>query len=121
MLDVVKNFKMDADACWNACIVFCLTAVILAIPNLGSSLAFATGGDPISDVICNVIDKLTGPVGRAIATVAVVFVGIGLFLGKMSWGLAIAVGIGIGAIFGAAQIVEIVGGSNEDCDAGGTT
>ena len=111
LIETIKSLKIDSDLCWKMCIVFCLAVVVTMLPDL-SALA-TSSDDPISEAVCTIVSKLTGPVGRAVATVAVVFVGIGLFLGKMSWGLAIAVGIGIGAIFGAAQIVQIVGGDSD--------
>jgi type IV secretory pathway VirB2 component (pilin) len=61
---------------------------------------------------------LTGKGGKAIATIGLVALGIGLFLGKLSWGLAIATGIGIMLIFGSGQVINwIVGKSVEDCPA----
>lgn len=56
--------------------------------------------------LCEVVSAITGKVGRAVATIAVVFLGIGAFFGKVTWGLAVAVSIGIFAIFGAAKIVD---------------
>lgn len=110
LIEAIKSLKIDSELCWKMCIIFCLAAVAMMLPDISMA---ASSDDPISEAVCTIVSKLTGPVGRAVATVAVVFVGIGLFLGKMSWGLAIAVGIGIGAIFGAAQIVQIVGGDSD--------
>lgn len=112
--ETIKNIKIDKDVCWQVCIALCLTALIMMMPEM-SLAQNATSNDAISTTICKIVNQLTGPVGRGIATVAVVFVGIGLFLGKMSWGLAIAVGIGIGAIFGAAQIVSLLGDGTTAC------
>ena len=107
IIEAIKNFKLDKDMCWQFCIAFCLSALVLMLPE-----ASFANNDPITNTVCKIVNQLTGLVGRGIATVAVVFVGIGLFLGKMSWGLAIAVGIGIGAIFGAAQIVSLLDEGN---------
>lgn len=64
--------------------------------------------------LCNIVAAITGKIGRAIATIAVIFLGFGAFFGKVTWGLAVAVAIGIFAIFGAATIVNQFGGSG-DC------
>lgn len=112
LIETIKSLKIDSDLCWKMCIVFCLAVIATMLPDITMAQTTTDTEDPISEAVCQIVSRLTGPVGRAIATVAVVFVGIGLFLGKMSWGLAIAVGIGIGAIFGAAQIVSIVGGDD---------
>ncbi len=111
----LKNFKLDNDMAWRLCIMLCLAVIATILPDLALAAANANEDSPIADTLCIVVDELSGPVGRGVATVAVVFVGIGLFLGKMSWGLAIAVGIGIGAIFGAEQIVNILGGDGGSC------
>lgn len=73
--------------------------------------AAASGSDGISGALCNVIGQLNGPWGKGIATIAVVALGIGLFLGKLSWGLAISTAIGIGMIFGASALVSTIGGA----------
>lgn len=114
--ETLKNIKIDKDVCWQVCVALCLTALIMMMPEL-SYAQNNSSNDAISGTICTIVKQLTGPVGRGIATVAVVFVGIGLFLGKMSWGLAIAVGIGIGAIFGAGTIVNLLaeGDDSQNC------
>lgn len=73
----------------------------------------------ITEALCTIIEQLSGPVGRGIAVVAVIFLGFSLFLGKITWGLAIALAIGIAAIFGAGEIVELLGGGGDEC--GGAT
>jgi len=59
----------------------------------------------ITTVLCNVVTTLQGPVGKGIATIALVVLGIGLFIGKLSWPVALATAVGIGIIFGAPQLV----------------
>ncbi len=78
-------------------------------------LSFAQNA--IENTVCAIVDQLAGPVGRAIAAVAVIFLGFSLFMGKVTWGLALALGIGIAAIFGAPEIVELLGGGGEACNA----
>lgn len=119
IIEAIKNIKIDKDMCWQMCVALCLTALIMIMPEMGMAQTALEPPSAISNTICTIVNQLTGPVGRGIATVAVVFVGIGLFLGKMSWGLAIAVGIGIGAIFGAAQLVELLapqGSPSQNCE-----
>jgi type IV secretory pathway VirB2 component (pilin) len=83
---------------------FCIIGLIMVIPNTAAADPPA-GGDAISGVLCIVVKALTGPIGKAIATIAIVVLGIGLFMGKLSWPLALATALGIGMIFGADQIV----------------
>ena len=98
---------------------FFLAAIMLT---LGMALApvdaKAGAGDfgGVGAKLCTVVQAVTGRIGRAIATIAVVFLGIGAFFGKVTWGLAVAVSIGIFAIFGAATIVTQFGGSADTVD-----
>lgn len=75
----------------------------------------AGGGDTIGNLLCNVADWFTGPVGRGIATLAILVIGVGALMGKVSWGMAIIVGIGIAVIFGAPQIVDELGAGGRGC------
>ena len=78
------------------------------------AIAAGTGGD-LETVLCNALAIVQGGVGKSIAAFAIIFVGVSLFLGKVSWGVAIATALGIGAIFGASSIVEGLGGGEGDC------
>ncbi len=60
----------------------------------------------IGDVLCGVVDWFTGSVGQGIATLAIIVIGVGALMGKVSWGMAIIVGIGVAVIFGAPSIVS---------------
>jgi type IV secretion system protein VirB2 len=73
------------------------------------------GGSTIGDLLCNVADWFTGPVGQGIATLAIIVIGIGALMGKVSWGMAIIVGIGVAVIFGAPAIVSELGTSGSGC------
>ena len=79
--------------------------------------ALADGGGPsaIEDVLCNVVGWFTGSIGAGIATLAIIVIGVGALMGKVSWGMAIIVGIGIGVIFGATEIVGLLNGGEEAC------
>ena len=91
--------------------LFSLFAIVLM---LDPSQAYAQ--TQIEVVLCNTLELVQGPVGKGIGTVAIIFLGVSLFLGKVSWGLAISTAIGIGFIFGAGGIVSAIGGvDKEDC------
>lgn len=62
--------------------------------------------------------RLTGNTGKGLATIAITVIGIGALLGKVSWGMAIIVGIGVDIVFGAAGIVDamdVEGGTITGC------
>jgi type IV secretory pathway VirB2 component (pilin) len=93
--------------------LICFAAIVS--PLLVES-AYATS-TTIGNTMCRIVGMLTGQVGKAIATMGIVFLAIGLFVGKISWGVAVSVGIGIGAIFGAPSLVNWLAGStgNASC------
>jgi len=86
----------------------CLTMALglLLVPDM----ALAASGDTIAEVLCEVVGWFTGNVGKGIATLAIIIIGVGALMGKVSWGMAIIVGVGVAVIFGAAEIVDDLGG-----------
>ena len=78
----------------------------------------AHAASQIEATLCIIVVALTGGIGRAIATIAVVVLGIGLFMGKLSWPVAAATALGIGLIFGAATIVNWVQGTTGSATCG---
>jgi type IV secretory pathway VirB2 component (pilin) len=103
----------------NLFLFFLLVGIILSVPYdvfaaVGNKINSASAGG-IAGTMCKITNSLTGPIGKAIATIAVVVLGIGLFLGKLSWGLAMATAIGIGLIFSASGIVNWLGGGSSTC------
>ncbi len=85
----------------------------------GTNATAITGtGTSLDQLFCNVINWFNGPVGKGIATIAIIVVGVGALMGKVSWGLAIIVGLGVALIFGATTVVSAMGGSGDlDCNA----
>lgn len=93
-----------------------LGAAMVAVPDLAHATSADFGG--VGGKLCEIVKALTGNVGKAIATFAIIFLGIGAFFGKVTWGLAVAVGIGVFAIFGAAKIVGQFGSNDGTCVVG---
>ena len=58
--------------------------------------------------LSNVANFLTGPAGVSLAIIGLAIVGIGAFMGKMSWERAAMVMVGIILVFGAPQIIAWV-------------
>jgi len=95
----MKTAQNMIDVCWHLTLVFAAYTCVALMPDMASANAIQT-------VFCNVVGQLTGTTGAAIATVAVIAVGIGALLGKISWGMALIVAVGIALVFGAATIVN---------------
>ncbi len=110
---------------------FIKLSLVLAMLAFGSLVALSTpdvalaggggGGNAsanfggVGGIICQVANTLKGNLGKAIATIAIIFLGIGAFFGKTTWGLAVAVGVGIFAIFGASTILAQFTGDDGTC------
>ncbi|MDX2073889.1 MAG: TrbC/VirB2 family protein [Alphaproteobacteria bacterium] len=67
--------------------------------------AYAATNTPMGDVLCEIVYMVYGNLGRGLATLAVVIIGVGATLGKTSWGLAMTVAIGISVVFNAEYVV----------------
>ncbi|MBN8531247.1 MAG: TrbC/VirB2 family protein [Alphaproteobacteria bacterium] len=72
--------------------------------------------DPIGDVICTVVSWFTGPVGKAVASLAIIVLGIMALFGKLSPGVAITTIVGITIMFNGADVVNALNlGIAADC------
>lgn len=103
------NLKLSTTNYWQICLLFCLTAAILISPEL--SFSATTTDDGISNVLCLIVTKLTGPIGKAMGMIALVVLGIGVFMGKLQWQLALSVALGITFIFSAGKIINWLSGT----------
>lgn len=105
-------------------LVWCmvLTYAVMLVPF--DSFASATDATVLGGLMCNVVGWFTGSVGKGIATLAIIVIGVGALMGKVSWGMAIIVGLGVAIIFGAPSIVDSLAGGTSTGIAGcadGTT
>jgi type IV secretion system protein VirB2 len=74
-------------------------AVIMAVPAQAQDLS------PIQNMLESVESALTGPIGIAVATLAVIGTGFMSMMGRLNWGWFASVVIGIVLIFSAGTIV----------------
>jgi type IV secretory pathway VirB2 component (pilin) len=86
-----------------------LAFLTIALTLMLTGAAFATA-TPMGNVLCTVVEFIIhGNLGRGLATLGIIMVGIGAMIGKVSWGLALTVGVGISVIFGAYDIAALLG------------
>lgn len=110
MLSFLKNYSISMKQCYKLTLVMCLSFVAVIFPEVLN--AAATGNSEIGNTLCRVVNAMTGTVGKAVSSIAVFFLGLGLFMGKVSWSVALAVAIGIGIIFGAPLIIDQLSGES---------
>ncbi len=103
------RLDLDRDFVWRLLLVFCTMSLILMMSDLAFASADSTN-DVVGQTLCRLVRNLTGGIARGIATLAIFAVGIGLFLGKINWGIAAAPAGGVGIIFAAPQLVAFLSG-----------
>ena len=93
----------------------CITNTYAKDPEATTPTDSKDAGQGIANVLCNVIEVAKGAAGKTIATLVIISMAIGLFLGKITWGVAIAVAVGMGVLFGANNVVTFVAGGADPC------
>ncbi len=61
-------------------------------------------------ILCDLVAFLKGQGGRTIAVAAIIFMAVGVFFGKTTWGTTLATATAIGALFSADAIVTGIAG-----------
>lgn len=105
----MKTQTKDLSTAWQVCLLTLLTAIVISMPTLSFAAAVNT---PMGEILCVVTGWFTGNTGKGLATIAVTVIGIGALLGKVSWGMAIIVGVGVAIVFGAAGLVNAMATSS---------
>ncbi len=83
-------------------VMFALAALAVMMPELASAQVFQAP-------LCAALTLITGDAGIAIASLAVVTLGIGALLARVSWGMVVMICIGIIVIFSAPAIMGVLG------------
>ena len=112
------NFRLevDHDFVWRLLLLLCAICIIIA----SSDAAFAAGGgtadenDVVGQTLCRLVKNLAGGTAKGIATIAIFAVGVGLFIGKLNWGIAAATAAGVGIIFAAPKLVAFLSGDPDN-------
>ena len=67
--------------------------------------------EPVENVLQYAVDLITGPIGRLIAIIAVAAAGILTMVGRIEGKTFMGIFAGVALIFGAAAIVDTIGGT----------
>lgn len=103
------NLKLQLQNMYKLCLV-ALFAISFVLFSPIEQPQAADENSMITNIMCNAINQITGPVGRAISILIIISLAIALFIGKVSWGMAIAVAVGMGILFGAKDVVNLISG-----------
>ena len=116
------QIELNADLVWRLVLLFAAICVILTSAEAAFAAAApaAEDNDVVGQTLCRLVANLSGGIARGIATIAIFSVGVGLFLGKLNWGIAAATAAGVGIIFAAPKLVAFLSGdaANATCDVG---
>ncbi len=116
------QIELNADLVWRLVLLFAAICVILtsAEAAIAAAAPAAEENDVVGQTLCRLVANLSGGIARGIATIAIFSVGVGLFLGKLNWGIAAATAAGVGIIFSAPKLVAFLSGDadNATCDVG---
>lgn len=69
----------------------------------------------IVSTICRVIMLITGPMGQSFMILVLIMTAITMLFGKVTWMVLFMMVCGMGTLFGAQGIVNMVTGGNVDC------
>jgi type IV secretory pathway VirB2 component (pilin) len=100
-----------------AALANCYTIAQFLVPSIMSVQScltvppyFPDTGSPMGDVLCTVLGWLVnGSLPRGLITCAVIMLGIGATLGKVSWGMAVTIAVGIAVLTGAVALAGAFG------------
>lgn len=102
--------KMMPVSAWQFAIFMVLVAGVVAVSTSPALAAGTINLSPITNILTGVATTITGPLGKAIATLAVIGFGISALLGYLDWRTALYLIAGIAVVAGAAAIVNTVWG-----------
>jgi len=114
------QIELNRDLVWRLFMVlFAISIIVVSCDaafasNNAVSNNDVSNNDVVGDTLCRLVSNLSGGIARGIATIAIFAVGVGLFLGKLNWGIAAATAAGVGIIFSAPKLVAFLSGSDDN-------
>ena len=97
------SFKADQQL-----VVMGLLTMAVCVLSSGSANALAFTATGISTVLCNAAMLVVLDMGRGLASLALIAIGISAMLGKATWAQALSLGVGIGVVFGALNMATML-------------
>jgi len=83
-----------------------LWVIIMMLIILTPSLANASLMGDVKGLMCSIVKLVNGTIARTMATFGIVFMGVGAFFGKLTWGTVLIITFSVMIIFGSATIVS---------------
>lgn len=103
---------------WAVVFTMVLGLLLMVMPDMAlaqvSTAACATDS-VLAKALNNLVALLNGPVARALAVLAVVGFGVAALTGKVEWSRAMIVVLGIGIVFSAKTLMDLMTGGTTSC------
>ncbi len=105
-----SNICRSNELTWHLLLLAVLCITFMA----GDAYASANG---MSNALCTIpLSVINTSIGRGIATLGIIILGIMATLGRITWTQAVVVGVGISVIFGAASLASMIAmGQGQAC------
>jgi len=119
----MRNMTTDQSNLYKVAVYSMRVFMFFALGLVAPDIAYAQNAvnSPMGFILCDIVSYVYGNLGRGLATLAIVIIGVGATLGKVSWGLAMTIGIGIAIIFNAGTIMsDLVSNSGFGASASAT-
>jgi len=119
----MKTITIDLSTAWEITFVLMLATTLVAMPDMAFAGALSSAGQGANsmagDTLCLAVNFFQGSAGKGLATIMTCALGVGAMMGKVSWGMAGMVALGVGIIFGAWSIVNTLGANLGEVDCSG--
>ena len=102
--------KMMPVSAWQFAIFMVLVAGVVAFSTSPALAAGTINLSPITNILTGIATTLTGPLGKAMATLAVIGIGAAWLMGYVDFRTVVYVVAGIAIVAGAATIVNTMWG-----------
>lgn len=79
--------------------------MFVAIMLVTTTPSAAQNFNGVNTFLHNIVTAITGPIGIAVSSLAVMAVGFSFMIGRMDWTFAVSVILGIAIVFGGASFV----------------
>jgi len=88
----------------------CLSLCAVMVLAMGIDTSFASSAAlGLGNAICTIPNSVINTsIGRGLATLGILILGIMATLGRITWTQAVVVGVGISVIFGAASVAQMI-------------
>jgi len=95
--------------------IFAISIFIALFPDISIAAPGDTIDNTVGTQLCQIVASLMGGIGKSIAILAVIILGISAFFGKATWQGVVLTAVGASVVFGADLIAGTIIGVDITC------